>query len=333
MPMRAALVRPAWTAGWRRPLEAFHYSGIRFMAIAVACPTCAVGIKVPDPYAGKLFDCPNCGNRMLIPSITIPNPTGTATATARTSAAPSRQVAEKPMPSGIATIGPSGPTLELDKAAGKLLKCRACGALVGIADLTGGTNLPCPYCKAFLTVPSTHGVVKKVGRFLSLPWIVLIFVFGFLPWSEVSGNAHDGSGRLTQSGYQDLYGGAASSSHGVQEANEKASAEPDREQLSKTLQAKRLRSTGVFFTVRGPVLDSGAGLLTDRPVGAVELPKTQLLRPARGPYGCDARGPVAPRNAPGARRESSGTSGHGKRRRRRQRVKPCGSGWCSRWYA
>jgi hypothetical protein len=39
--------------------------------------------------------------------------------------------------------------------------------------------------------------------------VVLIFVFGFLPWSEVSCNSKEIDFRLSQSGYQALYGGVS----------------------------------------------------------------------------------------------------------------------------
>jgi hypothetical protein len=83
--------------------------------------------------------------------------------------------------------------------------------------------------------------MNTAGRYLSLPWLVLIFVFGFLPWAEVSCNAKDVHLRVTQSGYQTLYGGVSSSYNVMELVRDKASAEMDlnREQFSKTLEAKR----------------------------------------------------------------------------------------------
>jgi hypothetical protein len=83
--------------------------------------------------------------------------------------------------------------------------------------------------------------INQVGRFLSLPWLILIFVFGFLPWCEVSCNAKDVHLRVTQSGYQTLYGGVSSSYNVMEIVRDKASAElnVDREQFAKTLEAKR----------------------------------------------------------------------------------------------
>jgi hypothetical protein len=52
-------------------------------------------------------------------------------------------------------------------------------------------------------------VAPRGWRYLSSPWVVMIFVFGFLPWSEVSCNSKEVEIRLTQSGYQALYGGVS----------------------------------------------------------------------------------------------------------------------------
>jgi hypothetical protein len=37
-------------------------------------------------------------------------------------------------------------------------------------------------------------------RYAPVPWLRLIFIFGFLPWSEVSCNAKEFQYRFTQSG-------------------------------------------------------------------------------------------------------------------------------------
>ena len=45
---------------------------------------------------------------------------------------------------------------------------------------------------------------------LSTPWLGLVLVLGFLPFSEVSCRSPEGTMRLTQSGYQAVYGGVSS---------------------------------------------------------------------------------------------------------------------------
>ena len=37
------------------------------MAIALKCPTCGTTLTAPDDAAGKVVQCPQCANRMMVP--------------------------------------------------------------------------------------------------------------------------------------------------------------------------------------------------------------------------------------------------------------------------
>jgi hypothetical protein len=56
--------------------------------------------------------------------------------------------------------------------------------------------------------PAARGpALSGVKRRLSLPWLILVFVFCFLPRSEVGYASKDFQWRVGQSGYQALYWG------------------------------------------------------------------------------------------------------------------------------
>ena len=76
--------------------------------------------------------------------------------------------------------------------------------------------------------------MKKAARYLSVPWLVTVFVFGLLPWSEVSCNAKEINLRATQSGYQTLYGGVSSPSKIMEVAKEEA--DQTQEALTKSIE-------------------------------------------------------------------------------------------------
>jgi hypothetical protein len=69
---------------------------------------------------------------------------------------------------------------------------------------------------------ATNPRLAKTSRFLSLPWLILIAIMGFLPWSAVSCNAKDFHVQLSQSGYQALYGGVSSPFDSIEAAQEAA---------------------------------------------------------------------------------------------------------------
>jgi DNA-directed RNA polymerase subunit RPC12/RpoP len=223
------------------------------MPISAACLDCAATFKVPDQLAGKNVKCPKCGKRTLIPSAPRPTPDqvggGGGVPAPRQSEEPYRLIHDEPAPSArpnpvtsqVASFGIREIPLTTEQIPSTLMRCPSCGATVSVPGAMSGKKGRCPACDQTLVTPSANSTMNQAGRFLSLPWLVLIFVFGFLPWSEVSCNAKDVHLRVTQSGYQTLYGGVSSSYNVMETVMEKASTELDldKEQLSKTLEAKR----------------------------------------------------------------------------------------------
>src|SRR5262249_43484325 len=85
---------------------------------------------------------------------------------------------------------------------------------------------------------STPALAK---RFLSLPWLILVFIFGFLPWSEVSCASKEFNWRVSQSGYQSLYGGVSSPFNSLEAARSVALKEMNtsKQALSKSIETER----------------------------------------------------------------------------------------------
>lgn len=116
-----------------------------------------------------------------------------------------------------------------------LTACPNCRRRFQAPESLANKRVKCPQCQAPFTVPSptissslssivwtgpTDGAVAETvsrlvfgpsrgWRFLSSPWVVMTFLFGFLPWCEVSCNNRDIDFHLSQSGYQALYGGVS----------------------------------------------------------------------------------------------------------------------------
>ena len=82
---------------------------------------------------------------------------------------------------------------------------------------------------------------NNLKRFLSFPWLFACFLFGFLPWSEVACNSKNVNWRVTQSGYQAVYGGVSSPFDTVATAKEAIDREVGENQklLAKTLETER----------------------------------------------------------------------------------------------
>lgn len=85
--------------------------------------------------------------------------------------------------------------------------------------------------------------LNRVKRSLSLPWVIMISIFGFLPWSEVSCNskALEVQWRASQSGYQALYGGISSPFDVLEEAyrDDQKQVSMNKQALSKQIETKR----------------------------------------------------------------------------------------------
>jgi hypothetical protein len=86
-------------------------------------------------------------------------------------------------------------------------------------------------------MPPVAFAPSRGWRYLSSPWVLMTFLFGFLPWCEVSCNSREFEVRLTQSGYQALYGGV--SAPPVME--EVFTQESERRQSSLTVTSEGLR--------------------------------------------------------------------------------------------
>ncbi|HEY7423836.1 MAG TPA: hypothetical protein VH682_06275 [Gemmataceae bacterium] len=117
-----------------------------------------------------------------------------------------------------------------------LTHCPHCQSPVQASETLINQRAKCPQCEEIFTVtrplqwgdsPCTAKIVTKTmpsfrrdstpgWRFLSSPWVVLVFIFGFLPWSEVGCNNREIDFHVSQldfhvsqSGYQALYGGVS----------------------------------------------------------------------------------------------------------------------------
>lgn len=115
-----------------------------------------------------------------------------------------------------------------------LVMCPHCRGPLQAPEKFANCQVKCPKCKTNFTIPGlaasrlgssalaatsvlggtraelpSLALAQRRWRYFSSPWVVLIFVFGFLPWTEVSCNNREVEFRLTQSGYQALYGGVS----------------------------------------------------------------------------------------------------------------------------
>jgi hypothetical protein len=99
--------------------------------------------------------------------------------------------------------------------------CPHCNQKMQAPENLVNRQVKCPVCKKPFAVrgpvasiataaaptspfPSFEQRPSKGWRFISLPWLITVLLFGFLPWCEVS--CQKSEIRLTQSGYQAVYG-------------------------------------------------------------------------------------------------------------------------------
>src|SRR5437899_2782638 len=108
--------------------------------------------------------------------------------------------------------------------AGRKVKCPKCGCVApaprelpqssgfqrGFTSAAPPRPLPCHRSSGLAEITETARPLSVAKRFLSLPWLILIGVFGFLPFAEVSCTSKDTHWSASQSGYQALYGGVSS---------------------------------------------------------------------------------------------------------------------------
>jgi phage FluMu protein Com len=148
------------------------------------------------------------------------------------------------------------------------VQCPHCDHSLIISETVDGSEIKCPGCKKILRLrfkPTTDtltaskassppvpfepdepaekpGITPAVAkRFLSMPWLVLVVIFGFLPWCEVSCSSKDFHWQVNQSGYQALYGGISSPFDSIETAQESASKNRkiDKEVVTKDMQKER----------------------------------------------------------------------------------------------
>ncbi len=181
------------------------------MPITTRCPTCDAPVRIPDRLSGKTVNCPQCGmpfsTRLdveLIPAVDVELMPERA---APPHAAFDQQVDGTPFPE-------LGPVLH-------------------------ASSLPDNFGQPETASLRTLG--NNLKRFLSFPWLFACFLFGFLPWSEVACNSKNVNWRVTQSGYQAVYGGVSSPFDTVATAKEAIDREVGENQklLAKTLETER----------------------------------------------------------------------------------------------
>ncbi len=198
--------------------------------IAATCPHCRRLCQAPESLANRLVNCPNC--RQVFPVSSQAVSAGSA---------PQRTLLAKPEEAAIRYSCPrcNQSMQSPASSAGQKLNCPRCGQRLQIPR---PSTPPCPPIhKTILateesavsvsphlsaTAPPTPGIASapddkttekaiapRSWRYFSSPWVVTIFLFGFLPWSEVSCNKINKEVeiefRATQSGYQAVYGGVS----------------------------------------------------------------------------------------------------------------------------
>jgi hypothetical protein len=214
------------------------------MTINAFCPTCSAKIKAPDTAHGRRVKCPSCNSPFVVSA------TGSETPVAS-----SRPEFPKPL-------------LEV-------ITCPYCHASVGNDPRYAGMAVGCPICQGQFVMPgasdsslrlpsgdssqfpsvmpssalqpyqseATVGqpCLPNLKRYFSLPWLIMIFILGFLPWSQVSCNSNEKAWRFTQSGYQTLYGGIDSPFNTLEAAKKAMQNEPpaNRQELEKLIDVER----------------------------------------------------------------------------------------------
>ena len=148
-------------------------------------------------------------------------------------------------------------------------QCPHCNRTLKVNESLDGKDVKCPGCKSVLTVrltPDKSGTTTSIPptpatpfdpdesaekapgfspdlakRFLSLPWLILVIIFGFLPWCEVGCASKEINLRVNQSGYQALYGGVSSPFDSIETARNVAlkDRKTNKEALTKNIETER----------------------------------------------------------------------------------------------
>jgi hypothetical protein len=204
--------------------------GRGYLKIRFSCPTCKAVLNAPASRAGAKINCPKCTQRILVP--------GQANKTALGQIPP---VTDKTALGQSVATGPAAPSHRTVD-----VPCPGCKRVIDLPVEKLGTHIECAECGAQFvartTLASTDGVDLRhnwggLKRRLSLPWLVAIFIFGFLPWSEVSCSHKDFPLRVSQSGCQAVYGGVSSPFDFVEAAQQAAQKKfgTDKEALAKAI--------------------------------------------------------------------------------------------------
>jgi hypothetical protein len=183
-----------------------------------------------------------------------------------------------------------------EEKVGKKTRCPKCGQSIFVPPPVG-TSKPATLATRSQTPPPASGFPgaelnelapppdisrppERGRRFLSLPWLVAVGFMGFLPWSEVSCRAKDLPIRVTQSGFQALYGGVSSPfldgvTEGIEETAHHKSPEEWRKKLGLE-QPDFLMSCAPFVAVFWG-LWIAAVVLTFLPLGRLRLRASVLV--------------------------------------------------------
>ena len=235
------------------------------MPIAVICLSCKNKLQAPDTLAGKKAKCPKCGTLVQVDSPlpdmdldhhglaghTVSSTVGVDLA----SQAENRTVLAQPEGMIRYTCPRCKRSLESPASfAGQKLNCPGCSQRLQIPQRSALPSPPVqetaaaaavatalPSGPEAIDVEPAAPALTGAKRLLSLPWLLLVFVFGFLPWSEVSCSSKDFHWRLGQSGYQAVYGGISSPFDSMEVAQDAAlkEASTNKRELTKRIENER----------------------------------------------------------------------------------------------
>lgn len=258
------------------------------MPAFVACPACGQKLPLSEKESGKKVQCPHCGQQL---SVCLKKPTSDTYQLKPAEPGPKLATPlepwledRRPEPSRAATSARNHPTKPADEHANVdiptshpstpiiAILCPSCSRKLEVPVTDAGKTMRCPECKSQLVVPLIHPANSALRhcRFLSLPWLLTICLLGLLPWSEVSCNSREVSIRVTQSGYQAVFGGV-STPLGIGELLAEERHEQDKQSLLEAVKFERsdfLMSASPFLVVFWIALLFMIGLAIFVPLGS-----------------------------------------------------------------
>ena len=207
--------------------------------IRFGCPTCKSVLEAPDHRAAGTINCPKCGQRLQIPAARASSGNRTMLGNLMPTREPAPWLVGAPPP--LPQRAPAPPPLP-----------------------------------ALDSLPGRPPFLASASRVLSLPWLILIFSFGFLPWSRVSCVSKDFSWQLSQSGYQTVYGGVSSPFDVLEAAKDSAlkQMKSSKEALNKALEIERsdfLMACSPFMVVFWISVLTAVVCVRMLPLGALRL--------------------------------------------------------------